>query len=66
MKFFIEFREDSERRLHNIASKTKDILKELAAEMNRRKKLSKVIESTQGLFDGRFFSSRMIIIRSQK
>lgn len=43
MNFFIEFREESERRLHSIASKTKDILKELAAEMNRRKKLSKVI-----------------------
>lgn len=38
-------RDEDERRLHSIASKTKDILKELAEEMNRRKKLSKVIHS---------------------
>ena len=41
----ISSRDEDERRLHSIASKTKDILKELAEEMNRRKKLSKVIHT---------------------
>jgi hypothetical protein len=42
--FLLFLRDEDERRLHDLASKTKTILKDLADEMSKRKKdLSRVI-----------------------